>query len=136
MSKVLLDLRQEVRDIKVIYPNSLDIDQCAKLAQGPVVEHLWRKPHAVVVAFMDPEALDQGKQTKRVHAREGAKHRVSDTRTSPDSKGVMEMGNGGDVPGVTYQGACVETARVEGKVGDNYLDDLEGKPGGGGTSVW
>ena len=49
-----------------------------------------------------------------------------------DGKGVVEMGNGGNVPGVTGQGACAETAHVIDQVRDDDSDDLEGKPGGRG----
>ena len=47
---------------------------------------------------------------------------------------VMEVGDGGDVPGVTSQAARAETTRVVGEVGDNLLDDLVGKPGDGGPA--
>jgi hypothetical protein len=42
----------------------------------------------------------------------------------------MKMGNGGNVPRVTCQGAREETASVVGKVGDDHFDGLQGKPGG------
>jgi len=38
-----------------------------------------------------------------------------------NGKGVMEVGSGGNVPGITGRGACAETGN---------LDDLQGKPGG------
>jgi hypothetical protein len=40
----------------------------------------------------------------------------------------METRNGGNVPGVTGQGACAETACVIGKIGNDYFNDLLGKP--------
>ena len=45
-------------------------------------------------------------------------------------KGVMEMGDGGDVPGMAGQGAREETGCVKGKIGDDGVDDLLGDPGG------
>ena len=54
--------------------------------------------------------------------------------TSNGVEGVIEVGDGGDVPGVTSQGARVETTCVVGEVGNNLLDDLVGKPGDGGRA--
>ena len=45
-------------------------------------------------------------------------------------KGVMEMRNGGNIPGVTCQGARAETARVIYEIGDDHFDNLKGKLGG------
>lgn len=58
-------------------------------------------------------------------------HRVLDAEARPNNKGVVEMRNGGNVPGVTGQSACKETVCVESKICDDYFDDLQGKPGGG-----
>jgi len=44
------------------------------------------------------------------------------------------MGDRGDVPGVTGQGACDESIHVVDKVGDDHFDDLGGKLGGGGRA--
>jgi len=46
----------------------------------------------------------------------------------------MEAGNGGNVPGITGQGACVETGRIIDQMGDDNSDDLQGKPGGRGQT--
>ena len=47
-------------------------------------------------------------------------------------KGVMEAGGGSNVPGITGQGACAETACVVDEISDDYFNDLKGKPGGRG----
>ena len=47
-------------------------------------------------------------------------------------KGVMKVGDSGDVPGVTGQGACDETGLVIDKMSDDHFDDLLGEPGGRG----
>ena len=47
-------------------------------------------------------------------------------------EGVVEMGNGSDVPGVTSQGACAETVSVVEEMCEDDLDDVLGKPGGEG----
>ena len=44
----------------------------------------------------------------------------------------MEVGDGGDIPGVTGQGARAEAARVVGEMGYDHSHDLRGMPGGGG----
>ena len=41
----------------------------------------------------------------------------------------MEVGDSGNVPGVTNQGAKAEATRVVGEVGDDHFNDLVGKPG-------
>ena len=46
------------------------------------------------------------------------------------NEGVMEVGNGGDVPGVAGQGACEETASVIDEMVDDHFNDLLGKFGG------
>jgi hypothetical protein len=45
---------------------------------------------------------------------------------------VVEMRNGGDVPAVTGQGACEETACVVGEMDDDQSDYFLGKSGGDG----
>jgi len=47
-----------------------------------------------------------------------------------DEKVVMEVRDGSDVPRVTGQGACAETADVVAKICDDHFDDLQGEPGG------
>jgi hypothetical protein len=47
---------------------------------------------------------------------------------------VVEMRNGGDVPGVTGQGACAEAAYVADEMGNDHFDDIEGKLSGGGPA--
>ena len=49
-----------------------------------------------------------------------------------DSEGVMDVGSGGNIPGVTGQGACAETAHVIAKVSDDRFDELLGKTRGRG----
>ena len=82
---------------------------------------------------MDPERLDKGKQTKLVHVLEGiGPPQVSAGEVGVNEKIVMEMRNGGDVPGATGQGTCTETAHVVDEIGDDHVNDLLRKPGGGG----
>jgi hypothetical protein len=45
------------------------------------------------------------------------------------SKGVMEVGNGGRVPGAAGRGACEETALIIDEMDDYHFNDLLGKPG-------
>ena len=45
------------------------------------------------------------------------------------------MGNDGDVPGVTGQGACEEAALVIDEVGDDHFKDLLGESGDRGK-IW
>jgi hypothetical protein len=42
----------------------------------------------------------------------------------------MKMRDGGDVPGVTGQGACPEAARVVDEVCDDHFNDVLGKSRG------
>ena len=81
---------------------------------------------------MEPELLDQGKQTKRVHMPDGIGPQKfsSIIPIEVNGKGVVEMRNSGDIPRVTGLGACAETASVISKIGDDDFDDLQGKPGG------
>ena len=44
----------------------------------------------------------------------------------------MEMRSSGDAPGVTGQVAGAETGHIIDEVGDDHLDDLQGKSGGWG----
>ena len=48
----------------------------------------------------------------------------------------MEVENGDDIPGLTGQGACAETAPVVSKMRDDPFDDLVGKPTGGRCHRW
>ena len=52
--------------------------------------------------------------------------------TGWSDEGVMEMGNGDNVPGVTGHSACVKTVHIVGEVGDDHFNDLLGKPVGRG----
>ena len=84
-------------------------------------------------ASADLELLNQGKQTKPVLVQE--RFGPQETPFHPQggnhsSKGVMEVRNGGDIPGVTGPGACKETALVVDEMGDDHFDNLVGKPGG------
>ena len=74
---------------------------------------------------MDPESLDRGKQTESIHVRDG----VVPPGLSVDvnGKGVIEIRNSVDVPGVTCKGACAEAAGVISEVGSDYFEDLRGK---------
>ena len=84
---------------------------------------------------MDPEFLDQGKQTELGRVLEWcgpASFRHIGPRIRSSGKSVVKTRDRGDVPGVTRQGACQETARVIDEVGDDHFDDLERKLGGGG----
>ena len=97
------------------------------------VELSWAKSIIVVVEILsDVELPDQGKQTEPVHALEWNRpSELSAKDAVTNDKGVMEMGNGGDVPGVTGQGACAETVFVV-EMCEDDLDDILGKPGGEG----
>jgi hypothetical protein len=44
-------------------------------------------------------------------------------------EGVMKVRDGGDVPGVTGQGACEEAALVVDQMGNDHFDDPLGEPG-------
>ena len=46
----------------------------------------------------------------------------------------MEVRDGGDVPGITNQGAREEAGSVIDKVGNHHLDDLQGKFDGRGRA--
>ena len=81
---------------------------------------------------MDPECPDQGKQTKRVHAPEGIRPlKLSVPGANVSGKDVVDMGDGGYVPGITGLRACAETAGVVDEVANNHFDDLRGESGGG-----
>ena len=78
---------------------------------------------------VDMELFDQGKQTKFVHAPEWLRPLKSPVY-APEiiewgDNGVIEMGNGGEVPGVAGQGACEQGSLVV-CLGDNHLDDPQG----------
>ena len=89
-------------------------------------EQLRGKP---IVGILDPAYLDEGKQTKRAHVPDRIGPReFSIPAANASEKGVAEMRSGGDIQGVTSQGACAETVCAIGKVGDNYFDNLLGKP--------
>jgi hypothetical protein len=94
----------------------------------------WGKPIGIGgKALVDPGFLDQGKQTKPVHVPERSRpqsHRHPQGIYS--SKGVMEVRNGGDVPGATGQGACEEATLVIDEMGDYHFNDFLGEPGRSG----
>ena len=67
----------------------------------------------MVETLSDVELPDQGKQTEPMHAPEWNRpSEFSVKGVVAHDEGVMEMGNGGDVPGGTGQGACAETVFV------------------------
>jgi len=82
----------------------------------------------------DAECLDEGKQTKCMHAPERFGPTTFSAPGVVDEEAVMEVRDCGGVPGVTGQGARAETEHVIDKVGDDHLDDLRGEPGGGGRA--
>ena len=87
---------------------------------------------------MDLKLLDQGKQIKPVHVYEWpgpCKFIPQHAGIASDEKGVIEVGSGGDVPGVAGQGACTEIVRAVDRMGDDYFDYLQGNPGGRGRGV-
>ena len=53
---------------------------------------------------------------------------------------MVDMRNGGDVPGITGQGTRKEAVRVIEEMGDDHFDDLLGQPDDGGRlchrSLW
>jgi len=79
-----------------------------------------------------PELLDQGKQAKHVHILnrvEPPKFRF--VRATVDhGRGVMEMGNSGDVPGTTGHGTCAESACVVYNIGNDRFEEIQGKADG------
>jgi len=52
---------------------------------------------------------------------------VLHTRVGFKGQGVVEVGNSGNVPGITGHAARAETGRVVDKVGNDHFDDLQGK---------
>ena len=92
------------------------------------------KPAIDAVAPMDPEPLDRGKQTKSIHVRDG----IVPPGLSVDvnGKGVIEIRDNSDVPGVIYKSACAEAAGVVYEIGNDHFDDLQGKFGGRGIVCW
>ena len=73
------------------------------------------------------ELLDQRQQTKLVQMTEGMGppgSPVPGPGVGVSDKGVMEMRNGGDVPGVTGQGARAEVVLVVDEMGDDDFDYL------------
>ena len=102
------------------------------------IEQFWGKSiSAGEYPHLDLELLDQGKQSKLAHVQERfgpQKFIFSGPAISWSDKGAMEMGNGSKVQGVTGQGACKKTVYVVGKMRDDHLDDILGKPGGRGQA--
>ena len=121
----------------------LDVGQCEESRQGKEVEPCWGKPTVPREALADPELLDQRKQAKPVQARE--RHRPHSPLRPPvggdnGSKGVTEVRNGSNVPGVTGQGAREEIIFVIDEMGNDHFNGLLGKPVGRGRarrrSLW
>ena len=121
--------RREAGDIQELDLEFLDVGQCRKLTQDTTAEVIRRE---LALYHTGLELLDQGKQAKHVHIQDGSGPpglwfgQVFDS----SGEGVIEMGNSGDVPGATDPGARAETACVVSKIGDDYFEDLQGKPGG------
>ena len=85
----------------------------------------------------DFERLDEGKQAKLVEVldRSGPQEFILRLRgQGPDcsDKCVVEVRNGGEIPGVAGQGAREETGYVVDKMGDDDFDNFQGKPSGRG----
>jgi len=85
----------------------------------------------------DFERPDEGKQAKFVEVldRSGPQEFIVRLRAQgPDcsDKCVMEVRNGGEIPGVAGQGAGEETGYVVDKMGNNDFDNSQGKPGSRG----
>jgi hypothetical protein len=131
--KVSSNPRHEAGDVQVVDPELLNVGQREEMAPDKAVEMFWGKSNEDInVPSVDLELLDQRKQTESVHDPErsgpyGFPVLARDPGSSDE--GVMEMGNGGNVPGVTGQGAREETARIVDEMGDDHFDDLLGKPG-------
>jgi hypothetical protein len=87
--------------------------------------------------YLDLELFDQGKQTEFVHVPERFgqyKFLIHRPVIGWSDKGVMKVGNRGDVPRVTSQGAREETVCIADKMYDDHFNDLLGKYGGGRVS--
>ena len=130
--EVSLNPRHKVGDVQEVDPELLDVGQ-RKVAPDKAVEMFWGKSNEEIdVPSVNLELLYQRKQTESAHDPErSGPYGFPFLARGPGSsdEGVMEMGNGGDVPGVTGQGACAETARIVDEMGDDHFDDLLGKPG-------
>ena len=95
---------------------------------GVAIERLYGKQ--VVAPPVDTEPPGKGEQTKRMHAPNNFGPLGSVLVVISDGKGMVEMGNSGNVPGVTGHGARAETAYIVDKICDDHFDKLKGKPGG------
>ena len=91
-----------------------------------------RNPLLVAAEILsDVEFPDQGSQTEPMHAPERNRPPgLSVKEAVTHDEGVMEMGNDGDVPGGTGQGACTETVYVVDEMCEDDLDGILGKPSG------
>ena len=79
----------------------------------------------------DTDLPDEGEQAKRIHAPNGIwPPGFLIAGVNVDDKGVVEMRNGDDVPGVTGHGARADTAWIVDKIINDHLDNFKGKPGG------
>ena len=136
MTKIQLKVQQESGNVQTVYLEFLDIGQREEATQVSVVESFRRKFREGLWMFpADLQFFYQGKQTELVKVPEWFGPymiRVCVFAPGWHGKGVVEMGDGSDVPGITGQGACDETARVIDKMGNDKLDDLRWEPCGRG----
>ena len=80
----------------------------------------------------NPKRPDKGKQIMGVHVPDGVgPPKSSAEELFVDEKVGIKVRDGSDVPGVTSQAACTETADVVGEICDDRFDDLLGEFGGG-----
>ena len=87
--------------------------------------------------FADLELPDKGKQTKSVHVWEWFRPKKFvgfALEIARRDEGVVKMRDSCDVPRVTGQGTCKETAGVIDQMGNDHFDDLLGKSHGGGLA--
>jgi len=71
----------------------------------------WRKHNIPVEVRLHPAKLDKGKQAKRVHVLDGiGPLGFAFPGVGVSKKGLVWLRHGGDIPGVTSQGTCAETA--------------------------
>ena len=95
-----------------------------------MVEQL-RGKLAPVVNGTKPERPDEGKQITGVHVLDRVRPpKFSTEEVFVDEKVGMKVRDGGDVPRVTSQAACTETAGVVGEICDDRFNDLLGEFGG------
>ena len=134
VTKVPPNRRHEARDVQVVYPELADVGQRKKWGQGVGVEQLWGEPKTVAGPIRaSPEHLDERKQTKLMLAQERFRPSLVLVQAiNWNDKSVVEVRDGGNVPGATDQRACEEIGFLVDKIGDDRFDDLQGKPGNRG----